>query len=362
MNESGSLKKFQKELKVLFRSEDKDFNWGIYRIMNQKNAEITQFIDKELPKIVSEKITSLRSDFGSEIEQELSALEKSLYDAGVDPKTSPKYQDLLKKKKEGRSLSEFEDSIFNHLLEFFSHYYQDGDFINQFYFKDDQYLIPYDGSETMLHWATKDMYYVKSSDQYQRFSFQTPDEKKMVTFNVSVREEEKGNKKGTNKYFVLDADNLEWIDNELVCSFKNIFETDKISDFGKNKTERQQALNEEIVKDISEKLGEHGKGLDVKKNLVKFQKRYVEDFFIHKDLKGFLEGQMNFYINQEIVHIDSFINDDGSFNDDLKIIAKVFKDICKNIVEKLSLLEDLKKKICGRRACSVGKGRFISND
>ncbi len=361
MSESTSLKKFQKELKILFRSEDKDFNWGIYRIMNQKNEEITRFIDKEIPNIVEKKITELRKDFGKEIEVELKGLEKSLKDAGVDPKDSPKYQKLLQRKKEGRSLSDFEDAIYNHLIEFFSRYYQDGDFINEFYFKDDQYLIPYDGSETMLHWATKDMYYIKSSDQYKRFSFLTKDEKLSVVFNLSKKLEEKGNKKGSrDKYFVFD--DIEFREKELICNIKYVDLNDEIKTLANKVDQRKEILDNEIISKLKEKLGRRVEHLDISKNLKKFKKRYVEDFFIHEDLKGFLEKQMNFYINQEIVHIDFFISDDGDFNDDLKIIAKVFKDICKNIIEKLFLLEEMKKKIWEKKKFILETNYVITLD
>lgn len=360
MTESDYMKKFQKELKTMFRSEDKDFNWGIYRIMNQKNEEITKYIEKELPKIVEEKLSKLKGDFSQTIDEELKKLEQNLRNAGVDPNTSPKYKELLSQKKKGVSLKEFEEQIYNHLLEFFSRYYQDGDFINQFYFKDDTYLIPYDGSEVTLHWATKDMYYVKSSDQYQRFSFLTKDEKKSVLLKLVSREEEKGNQKGRDKHFIFDS--LKWNDNELICNVCYASSNDEIKDLGKNKTERQIKLNEEIYVKIKEELGEHATGLDILKNIKKFQKRYVEDFFVHKDLKGFLESQMNIYINQEILNVDSLIDESGNFNEDLKIVAKVFKDICKNIIEKLSLLEKLKKKIWEKKKFVLDTNYVITLD
>lgn len=360
METSSSLRKFQKELKTLFRSEDKDFNWGIYRIMNQKNEEITRFIDVELPKIVEEQIEKLKGRGIKELDEKIKKIVEACAVIKENPEENEEYRRLMKQKKQALSVKDFEDSIYNHLLEFFSRYYQDGDFISQFYFKDDMYLIPYDGSEVSLHWVTKDMYYVKSSDQYQRFSFDTPDKKKIVTFKVSVREEEKGNQKGRDKFFILDE--MEWNDDELICSFKNIFETEEISNLGRNKTEKQEKLNLQNAERIKKELGDYADGLDIVKNLVKFQKRYVEDFFIHKNLKGFLLSQMNFYVNQEILHVDSFIDDDGNFNEDLRVIAKVFKDIARNIIEKLDLLETLKKKIWEKKKFILESNYVITLD
>ena len=80
MTEVKYMKKFQKELKTMFRSEDKDFNWGIYRIMNQKNEEITKYIEEELPKIVEEKLSKLKGDFSQTIDENLKKLEQYRYD------------------------------------------------------------------------------------------------------------------------------------------------------------------------------------------------------------------------------------------------------------------------------------------
>lgn len=349
-----SLEKFKDELKKLFRADDKDLNWGIYQIMNQKNEEIDIFISKELPKIVNEKILSLKSNFGENIEKELETLKKSLEDAGVNPENAPKYQELLKRKKENKSVKDFEDSIYNHLITFFSRYYQDGDFISQFFFKEGTYLIPYDGSEVDLHWVTKDMYFIKTSDQYSRFTFKAGDMN--VLLKMVSAEEEKGNVKGKTPYF--DFENIAINGNEVEVGLKKIAETDEIKALGKNKTERQNVLNEKIKQEVEKEINIK---VDIK-NIEKFQRKYVEDFFIHKDLKGFLTNQMKFYLNQEIVDVDSYINDDGSFNEDSKIIAKVFKDICLDIIEKLSLLEELKKKIWEKKKFVLESNYVITLD
>jgi adenine-specific DNA-methyltransferase len=361
MGENNSLKKFQKELKILFRSEDKDFNWGIYRIMNQKNEEITQFIEKELPKIVEDENLAIKESQIKKIDEKIKEIVDACKTIHQDPKENEEYNVWIKKRKETMSVESIEDSIYNHLIEFFNRYYQDGDFINEFYFKDDQYLIPYDGSETMLHWATKDMYYVKSSEQYKRFSFLTKDNKVSVALNLSNKEEEKGNKKESrDKYFVFD--NIKWENDELICNIKYIGLNDEIKSLAINEDKRKEILDEEIISQIKKELGKQAENLDISKNLEKFKKRYIEDFFIHKDLKKFLEGQMNFYINQEILHIDSFINDDGSINDDLKLIAKVFKSIGKNIIEKLDLLEKMKRKIWEKKKFVLNTDYCITLD
>ena len=45
---------------------------------------------------------------------------------------------------------ELEADIYNHLLNFFSRYYDEGDFISKRFYKGDTYAIPYSGEEVTL--------------------------------------------------------------------------------------------------------------------------------------------------------------------------------------------------------------------
>jgi len=355
MSDSDSFIKLKKELKTLFRSEDKDLNFGIYRIMNQLNKEIDEFIDKELSKIVEEKILELQKYNTNDIDAEIEELRKSLEKARIDPLSSPAYKELLEKKKENRSVKEFEDEVYNNLVRFFSRYYQDGDFITKFYFNDQTYLIPYDGSEVELYWPTKDMYFVKTSDNYQRFSF--GDDKSNIVFKVVTTEEEKGNQKQKDLYF--DIDTIEKINEEFIVSFKRIPSNEEIESLGKNKTGKQKKLNEKISETIREKTGIK---TDVEKNLEKFQRRYTEDYFIHKNLKVFLEKQLIFFINQDLLNIDTIFNKNGVIRGDKKIIAITFREIALNIIDKLALLENLKKKIWEKKKFVLESNYVITLD
>ena len=355
MSDSDSFIKLKKELKTLFRSEDKDLNFGIYRIMNQLNKEIDEFIDKELPKIVEEKILELQKYKTKDIDVELEELRKSLEKARIDPLSSPAYKELLEKKKENRSINELEDDVYNNLVRFFSRYYQDGDFITKFYFNDQTYLMPYDGSEVELYWPTKDMYFVKMSDNYQRFSF--TDDNVNLVLKVVATEENKGTQKQKDLYF--DIDNIEKINDEFVVSFKRIPSNDEIDSLGKNKIEKQNKLNQKISETIKEKTGIK---TDIEKNLEKFQRRYTEDYFIHNNLKEFLEKQLIFFINQELLNIDSIFSKNGEIREDKRIMAITFRDIALNIIEKLSLLENLKKNIWEKKKFVLESNYVITLD
>lgn len=199
------------------------------------------------------------------------------------------------------------------------------------------------------------MYFVKTSDTYQRFSF--TDENINLVFKVVATEENKGNQKQKDLYF--DIDNIEKINDEFAVNFKRISSNEEIDSLGKNKTERQKILNQNISKTIREKTGIK---INILKNLEKFQRRYTEDYFIHKNLREFLEKQLIFFINQELLNIDAIFTKNGIIREDKNILSIVFRDVALNIIEKLSLLENLKKKIWEKKKFVLESNYVITLD
>ena len=51
-----SLQKLQNLLQQLFRADDADLDFGIYRIINYRRNLIQNFIDEELPTIVNDAL------------------------------------------------------------------------------------------------------------------------------------------------------------------------------------------------------------------------------------------------------------------------------------------------------------------
>ena len=49
--------KLQDLLQQLFRADDADLDFGIYRIINYRRDQIQNFIDEELPAIINEPLT-----------------------------------------------------------------------------------------------------------------------------------------------------------------------------------------------------------------------------------------------------------------------------------------------------------------
>lgn len=366
---SENLINFKNYLKKMFRKEDSNFNWGVYRIINQCNKEIDDFVDNQIPLIIKSQIKEKSQLSLKEIDNQIEDLIIKCTETGTDYKTSEKYKNLMSQK-EKFGTKDLDISIYDNLLNFFTRYYQDGDFISRHYYSDglkQEYMIPYDGSETYLYWPTKDQYYIKSSDQYKRFSFELG--KINVAFIVTQADQEKNNvKEKGKKFFSLALENpFEWNENktELIVKFTHEIAENPESDLQKKYNVESikkinQFLEESKIKDKLEELNENNEN---KHTIVKFQKRYTEDFFIHKNLKSFLEFELENYITQEILNTGNLLNStDLEINKNKILEAKITKQIAEKIIEQLATIEDLKKKIWEKKKFVLETNYVITLD
>ena len=166
MADDEKINRLKLLLKIIFQFENNDLDFGIYRILNIKRKEIAEFIDKELFDIVKEKIKTVEDN--SELKKELESLkgdiEKNfgcnIEEAKEKYSETPKLKDYLEKEKELQTSEDentIEEEIYDHIINFFSRYYDKGDFISKRrYSKDNKYAIPYNGEEVYLYWANND--------------------------------------------------------------------------------------------------------------------------------------------------------------------------------------------------------------
>ena len=107
-----------------------------------------------------------------------------------------------------------ESEVYDHLFSFFRRYYSEGDFLAKRVYKPGVYAIPYEGEEVTLHWANKDQYYIKTSEYLRDYAFRLrPDDDKKpmrVHFRLAdAAEGEHGNVKaaeGKDRVFILSTE------------------------------------------------------------------------------------------------------------------------------------------------------------
>ena len=333
----GYREKLPELLTTLFQLEDSaDLDFGIYRIMNKKRAEIEHFINEELFDIVD-------AEFGNFAVSDQTNLTN---DAGL-MQTDPKNSTMSDQHK---------SAIFSHIYLFLSRYYADGDYISKRrYSQTEKYAIPYNGEEVMLYWANNDQYYIKTREHFKNYAFKEGE----YTINFRIRDAEStmNNNKSDKRYFVLKPEkNPDYDPRSKTLTI--FFEYRGLSkDEGKKYGTRnvQDNINEETVEAVLSSMQNPGLkaalngGTDDKaalgRHLRKYTKRNTSDYFIHKNLKGFLRRELDFYIKNEVFHLDDLGTENEVSIERYVTRAKVIKAVCLKIIDFLAQIEDFQKEL-----------------
>jgi adenine-specific DNA-methyltransferase len=363
--------KLKKILRQMFQLDQADLDFGIYRIMNQKRDEIEQFLDEELLPQVKDEFSRYKSADAGEKKNELDRLERTVKESGLNPDDSPKVKELRKQLAEYGDEESLVNEVFSHLTTFFSRYYDGGDFLSLRRYKKDTYAIPYEGEEIKLYWANADQYYIKSSEYLKDYVFKINGDKR-IHFKLVDATEEKDNIKqeqGKERKFKLYEDEpIKVEDNELYIQFTYLSDKAKQAELNKKTVEYVAFVFSDLTakgfQDIylSKPTQKNPKRTLFEKNLNDYTARFNFDFFIHKDLGGFLRRELDFYIKNEVLFID-----DLDVDNEKKVIqsigkVKVLKHIAQKIIYFLSQLEDFQKKMWLKKKFVVDCGYCATLD
>lgn len=122
--------KLRAKLMELFQLDQPDLDFGLYRVMHAKSAEVTQFLDKDLLPQVHAAFAQYKSADKAEFEKELAKVVAAIEAAGMDPAQSPKVTELRARlKTEAVDVGTLESEVYDHLFSFFRRYYSEGDFL-----------------------------------------------------------------------------------------------------------------------------------------------------------------------------------------------------------------------------------------
>lgn len=339
-------------LKEVFMLDKAELDFGIYRIMNQKRKDIEKFLEKDLVPQVQQVLADSLSIDKQALQKELDDAIKSAQALGADPNTLPKVQQLKARLGEAADMVGIENEVFSLLANFFKRYFDNGDFISMRRYKQDVYSIPYEGEEVKLHWANADQYYIKTSEYFKNYRFKLKNEKTVVFELVEVSTEQNNNKTQGDKErkFVIYAENpCEIINDEF-----KIYFTYEPADKKVKQSDLLDAAFEAVKDQITEEFDElrsprptekDKKRTLLQKHLLDYTARNTFDYFIHKDLGGFLTRELDFYIKNEVLFIDDLnTRDEQEFLKQLSKI-KAIKKIGEKIIAFLAQLENFQKKL-----------------
>lgn len=366
--------KLQAVLKEIFEMDKADLDFGIYRIMNQKRDQVMDFIDNRLPKEIKSILSQTQSKDGIGLQAELEQMGKSLDAAGVARETAPKYVALKNKLANSIDINALEQEVFSHLASFFKRYYKEGDFISMRRYKKDVYAIPYEGEEVKLHWANHDQYYIKTSEHLKNYAFKLGDGKK-VSFQLKEASTEQNNNKtqgdAERRFAIFDELPVEIIDDELHINFtyEPHQKTVKQADLEAKAIEviRSSVVSLNAIEDFAgifdKAPTEKNKNRTLlEKHLNDFISRNTFDYFIHKDLGGFLDRELDFYIKNEVLFIDDINTEEPAYFTAQLSKIKALKTVASKIIDFLAQIENFQKKLWLKKKFVISTNYCITLD
>lgn len=364
-----------KKLQEIFQIDRADLDFGIYRILNSRSQEIGDYLQNKLPAKIQAAFSASGQTQIDGWKRELAEAEKAAAELGANPADLPKVKELKGKiavaQKNGAT---GEATVYNHLLTFFSRYYEEGDFISQRRYKGDTYAVPYSGEEVLLHWANKDQYYTKSGENFSNYRFKLSDGRE-VFFRLTAADTAKDNRKDNNaaRVFALAQERvIEKEDDNGDIYEEAVYPIREVSDASGGKTleicfeyiivpekHKQKDENDNTIVALKALISGDWQAVWqpaptenksnrtlLEKHLVDYTAKNTADYFIHKDLGGFLRRELDFYIKNEVMDLDNiqnaptFANIEGSLHQ-----IQTLRAIAREIIDFLAQLEDFQKKL-----------------
>ena len=369
---ADKLDRLKALLREMFQLDRGDLDFGLYRIMNLKTAEVAAFLDSDLLPQVKTKLNLTSAEARAGLERELEKARGTAIELGVDPdrRPLPKIVELNRQLAELRKDADTEADVYNHLANFFARYYAEGDFISQRRYSSggrSAYLVPYDGEEVKLHWANADQYYVKTTENYASYAFTAGagNAARRVRFEVAGADNEKDNVKeanGRQRRFVLAPGEhaVAVEDGELAVRFEHrpLTEGEKKRWPG-NGGSQQGRINETTVEGILNAAGPdwqaaltapaptdaNGDRTLLAKHVGRYTAKNSFDYFIHKDLSGFLRRELDLYLNTQVLNLDDLEQGDVARLDRALARVRAIRHVGGKIIDFLAQLEDFQKQL-----------------
>ncbi len=347
------------KLREIFQLDRTDLDFGLYRIMNLKSEEVSKFIEEDLLPQIKNGLKEYSNFDYAEIQSELEKTIEQSKELGLSDEqieNLPKIKDLKRKLVSVISPDKLENEIYSDLYNFFKRYYSDGDFMSLRRYKEGVYALPYEGEEVKLHWANADQYYIKSSETLSNYTFKIRGKK--IRFEVvDATTEQNNNKDDKNRRFRLYKGTEEEPKNpvsvrngEFVVAFTYLATEGNVPP--------QKNVNEEIfaelwanplLVDIAESLktttSDKSRLPILQKHINNFTAKNTFDYFIHKDLRGFLNRELDFFIKNEIMHLDDIENEPAAKVEQYLGKIKVLRTVAHKIIDFLASIENFQKKL-----------------
>jgi adenine-specific DNA-methyltransferase len=350
---------------------------------------------------LAEQLDALAARIREDIADDAIDADGQLSEAHAKTKLGRQYQELRAKAAGAMASAELEAQVFNHLWAFFCRYYDNGDFLSmRRYSRREKYAIPYNGEEVHFHWANRDQYYIKTGETFTDYQWKTG--KVSVVFKLVQAETEKDNvKSGTRRFFVPRLDEVfvgtraeargelpaeaGTLTGETVgvppsggsssaasaavitipFEYRGLTEQEGITYGKKNQQDaivaavleslpRRKALRDAPTA-LAAIMAEHrktDKGVSISRlehHLRRYAGKNTRDYFIHKDLGGFLTRELDFYLKNEVLVLDDLVAGGAERAEGWFQLLEAIRAVGGKIITFLAQIEDFQKRVFEKR-------------
>ncbi|MBP8198651.1 MAG: site-specific DNA-methyltransferase [Chromatiaceae bacterium] len=348
--------------------EAQALDFGIYRIIRRHNHEVRAFLgevvtNKADARLVGGRLTELLDSAFRVTDLEAAAgdnfrlrdIESQL---GLKPGMTAQQREAILVQAEAipisqhlvaeyrgrvatlasrQTASEDRAEVLNRLYQFFSRHYQDGDFIvARRYGRGGARYIRSTGEDTEFHWATEDMYYIKSGDIFTDFPVRLSNGQRLL-FSVepeSLHATRAALKPNDKAHYEIMAARREGDVVRVVLRYLKGAQSDRHKD--------------EIVNAAQKAGAPTALNLEIRRWLNRFIARNQSDFFIHKRLREALSADLDIFIKTEVLDLDQVLADATTETDLSRRalrLARLVREIGMPIIDFLATLEDFQKSL-----------------
>jgi adenine-specific DNA-methyltransferase len=384
IDKNHSETKFVELMTELFQLDEADaLDFGLYRIIRHHNREVRTFLGEivvnkeikalrggQLSELIDTAFKSMDHEGQAEEKARLSDLKQQL---GLKPGMTEKQQDDLLAQAGGipalkrlvtehgnltetllsqQTVIQDRAEVLNRLYQFFSRHYQDGDFIvERRYGKGGARYVKSTGEDTEFHWATEEMYYIKSGDIFTDFPVHLANGQDiLLTVDpVSLQATRASMKPNDKAHYELKTAIKEGKVIKVSLEYLKGAQTEKQKD--------------EIVGGIQRAgAGEAtGIGAEIRRWLGRFIVRNQSDFFIHKRLQDALAEDLDIFLKIDVLDVSQLLGGYPQQTDLSKRtmkVARIVRAVGLRIIDFLSTLEDFKKALWEKKKL-VFETRYI---
>ena len=381
---TSSLQKLQHLLRRLFRlDEPRDLDFGIHRVINLKRERLSEYVDNKLPT----KVAEILKESGGEIRQaKTDELQRSrdwavevLGPRGLDADgklTDPAFaqipagENYLRAQQDALHLKpaeKMQEEIYDHLASFFARYECGGGDIvpRRRHSVQNQYALPHNGEEVLLHWANRDQYYIKTAALHSGVAFKA--DGKRFRFQISETQDIPRDNNKDGRFLlpqIAKAAKNESGDIVVPFVFRALSKAEQ--------TRHAEAAN-----------GENGNGSKVQRGILaaaladlkkaaeknpdlrpmlkshmaqaeksvfavhaaRFVRRNNADFFIHRNLRKFLSEELDFYLKNEALNAEELAGLNGFAVAARMVVFCAVRKIAADIIDALAEWENLQKSL-----------------